>query len=269
MCSPHEIQVLKTTHNIPSLDDLVFKDRNKAYGSYVLRKSYNRRIFFSFIYALCILLVLFIYSFRDLIFPGIYPTKPADYHVADADVYSKYFTMPQGKKQSEATYASSFVVPEIVNNKQEVVPQENIKQKDSGTSDSTGVSSSESSAGGTRNSDNSSLNGDGVVYGSADVNPQFPGGPKAMQEFIMAAIKYPEVALQMNIRGTILVYVVIMNDGSLHDLKIIRGLEPALDAEVIRVVKLMPLWRPAMQKGVAVNVRCTLPITVSSGKAKL
>jgi periplasmic protein TonB len=54
-----------------------------------------------------------------------------------------------------------------------------------------------------------------------------------------------------------------LSDGSLRDIKVIKGLQPDLDNEAIRVVKSMPLWKPGVRGGVAVNVRCVIPITVS------
>ena len=85
-----------------------------------------------------------------------------------------------------------------------------------------------------------------------------------MQQFITENFRYPEIANSLNISGTILIYVVIMSDGTLRDVKVIRGLQPDLDAEAARVVKSMPLWKPAKRAGISINVRCTITITVTA-----
>jgi protein TonB len=173
-------------------------------------------------------------------------------------------------EQSIGSSSASQLVPDkIVDDDQVVTPKDDVKQPESGSSDSANVTSTGTGNTGTGNSNRAGEGDAGEIFGSADVNPQFPGGPKAMQEFINSNIHYPEIALSMNIRGTILVYIVIMNDGSLRDVKIVRGLQPELDEEVIRVVKSMPLWNPARRGGVPVNVRVTWPITVSSKMGKI
>jgi periplasmic protein TonB len=259
---------LKTSNNIPSLDDLVFEGRNREYGSYVLRKSYNRRVAYSFFYTIGIVIVLFIYPFMDLIYPRILNPHSTSFHSAEADLTNTYFRKSQDEKPMGAAAASTLKAPEVVEEKSVAVSQTDINKTESSTSDSTGTSSDGSAKSGTGISDNTSTDGNDKILGSADVNPQFPGGPKAMQAFIRENMHYSDEVLSLNIRGTILVYVVIMKDGSMRDIKVIRGLHPDLDEEALRVVKSMPPWNPAMQDGVAVNVRCTLPIIVSSRTPK-
>jgi protein TonB len=84
-----------------------------------------------------------------------------------------------------------------------------------------------------------------------------------MQEYIKENLNYPDVARNLNISGSIHVFIVVLSDGSLRDIKIVKGLQPDLDKEAIRVVKSMPLWNPGIRGGEPVNVRCVIPITVS------
>ena len=98
------------------------------------------------------------------------------------------------------------------------------------------------------------------VYNSCQVMPQFPGGEKAMMEFIATNLKYPQQAVKDDVQGMVLVDFVINTEGKATDPKIVRSLSPECDAEVIRVVSLMPAWTPGQQDGKTVNVKYTLPV---------
>lgn len=98
------------------------------------------------------------------------------------------------------------------------------------------------------------------VYNSCQVMPQFPGGERAMMEFIATNLKYPQQAVKDDVQGMVLVDFVINTEGKATDPKIVRSLSPECDAEVIRVVSLMPAWTPGQQDGKTVNVKYTLPV---------
>ena len=98
------------------------------------------------------------------------------------------------------------------------------------------------------------------VYLMPDQLPEFPGGMQAMMKFLSTNIKYPVEAQKKGISGRVIVQFVIMEDGTLDQAKVIRGVDPLLDEEALRVVKSMPKWKPGMDRGEAVKVRFTAPI---------
>ena len=98
------------------------------------------------------------------------------------------------------------------------------------------------------------------VYLMPDQLPEFPGGIQAMMKFLSTNIKYPVEAQKKGISGRVIVQFVIMEDGILDQAKVIRGVDPLLDEEALRVVKSMPKWKPGMDRGEAVKVRFTAPI---------
>ena len=98
------------------------------------------------------------------------------------------------------------------------------------------------------------------VYLMPDQLPEFPGGIQAMMKFLSTNIKYPVEAQKKGISGRVIVQFVIMEDGTLEQAKVIRGVDPLLDEEALRVVKSMPKWKPGMDRGEAVKVRFTAPI---------
>lgn len=90
--------------------------------------------------------------------------------------------------------------------------------------------------------------------------PEYPGGIPAMMEFIKDNIKYPESLKESAIQGRVVVQFVISETGEIGDVKVVRSIDPALDAEAVRVVKSMPRWKPGVQDGKTVSVKYTMPV---------
>ena len=90
--------------------------------------------------------------------------------------------------------------------------------------------------------------------------PKFPGGDVALMSFLAQSIKYPVVALEQGIEGSVVCSFIIDKDGSITDIEIIRGIDVSLDKEAVRVIGLMPKWSPGMQRDKAVRVKYTMPI---------
>ena len=99
-----------------------------------------------------------------------------------------------------------------------------------------------------------------VVFDIVEEHASFPGGQEKLAEFLNANIKYPAKAKRKNIQGKVFVEFVVWKDGQIKDVKVKRGVHPLLDAEAVRVIKKMPLWIPARQRGENVNARFILPI---------
>lgn len=88
----------------------------------------------------------------------------------------------------------------------------------------------------------------------------FPGGPQALMQFLKKELNYPQVAIDNGIQGRVMVSFVVNKDGSIQDVAVARGVDPLLDQEAIRVVKKMPKWTPAEQRGKTCRSRFTLPV---------
>lgn len=96
------------------------------------------------------------------------------------------------------------------------------------------------------------------VY-SVEVMPHFPGGEKAMLKFIEKNLRYPEVDAKNGRQGLTFIRFIVTQTGEITDVKILRSLSPGCDAEAVRVVKMMPKWKPGTHKGKPANVYYTLP----------
>ncbi len=90
--------------------------------------------------------------------------------------------------------------------------------------------------------------------------PEFPGGYTEMYKFLGANMKYPTRAREAGIEGTVHVSFVVWNDGSIRNTSILRGIGGGCDEEAIRVVNLMPKWKPGIQLTKKVNVQMSLPV---------
>jgi TonB family protein len=99
-----------------------------------------------------------------------------------------------------------------------------------------------------------------VIFQVVEEMPEFPGGMAEAMKFLAKNIKYPVAAQQAKIEGRVIVQFVIEKDGSVSDVKVMRGVNSELDAEAIRVVSMMPKWIPGKQRGKAVAVKYTMPI---------
>ena len=99
-----------------------------------------------------------------------------------------------------------------------------------------------------------------VIFQVVEEMPEFPGGMGEAMKFLAKNIKYPVAAQQAKIEGRVIVQFVVERDGSISDIHALRGVNPDLDAEAIRVVSLMPKWKPGKQRGKAVAVKYTMPI---------
>ena len=101
----------------------------------------------------------------------------------------------------------------------------------------------------------------GNVYDMVKQAPQFPGGSKAMMEYLNTNMRYPQIAKENGIEGRVILQFVVDETGKVRDPRILRSVDPALDAEAIRLVEAMPLWTPGKQDGKAVAVRFTVPVS--------
>ncbi len=98
-----------------------------------------------------------------------------------------------------------------------------------------------------------------VIFEMAEV-PEFPGGPDALLEFMRKNINYPADAREKDIQGRVLVTFIVNKDGSLTEPEVVKSVDPLLDAEALRLISVMPKWKPGTQRGKPVRTKYTLPV---------
>ena len=116
-------------------------------------------------------------------------------------------------------------------------------------------------ASGNANTKSATVHGENnPVFINVDPVPVFPGGQAALMRFINENLRYPAAAIENGIQGRVVVQFVVKKDGSVGDVKVIRGIDPTLDQEAIRVCKTLPKFIPCIQDGIPVNVWFTIPV---------
>jgi periplasmic protein TonB len=244
-----------------TLHDIAFEGRNKAYGAYVLRKTSNRRIGFSLMVSVVIFLLI-----TALFYVGMewirthqpvymMPSVSIGLDNTIPSIFSSGLeSIKKEKKNATRTVTSKpspdwqTVSDKAVEESKELTSKDS--EKNEGLSD--GGNSGHTGAG--------IPWGTGEVFLSADVIPQFEGGREGLSKFLGKNVRYPEEAIDKRQQGTVLVCFVVTSEGSVKDVKIVRGVSPELDNEALRVVASMPLWRPGLRAGKPVNIVMTIPI---------
>lgn len=102
--------------------------------------------------------------------------------------------------------------------------------------------------------------GDEKAFYAVEVMPQYPGGEKALTDYIIENLKYPDEASKRGVQGTVLIRFIIDEEGNVTSPEVIRGIAPALEKEAMRVITKMPKWIPGKQSGKNVKVYFTIPI---------
>lgn len=106
------------------------------------------------------------------------------------------------------------------------------------------------------------------IYTVVEQMPTYPGGEKAMIDFLITNLKYPQSAKDKGIEGVVYVQFVVLESGNVDQVQILKGTNPQLDEEALRVVNAMPKWNPGTEKGKAVKVKYNLPIKFALGDKK-
>ncbi len=99
-----------------------------------------------------------------------------------------------------------------------------------------------------------------IIYTKVEKKAEFPGGKAELTKYLKKNLSYPQIAIDNNIQGNVVVKFVVSRTGDIKDVKVTRGVDPSLDEEAIRVVKSMPKWTPAEQRNKPCNSYFTLPV---------
>ena len=98
------------------------------------------------------------------------------------------------------------------------------------------------------------------IFIFVEQEPEFPGGENAMYQFLSSNLVYPKAARENGIQGKVFIEFIVEKNGQIDSIRVIRSVSPELDAEAVRVISMMPKWKPGKQKGENVRARFRLPI---------
>ena len=256
-----------------SLDDIVFEHRNRAYGAYALRQQYGGRIERASVAGFAVFLLLIFspkilekLSAKTVNLFGESVTLAAPPPIKNEPPPPK-LPPPPALPPPKQVATTRFLPPQVTVETETEPPIPDVpKDANIGTktieSKETGyVAPSEAVAPPPVEVRETKAEEPKVVQiFNVEQVPQFPDGNAAMYKFLASQIKYPSVARENGIEGTVYVSFVVWLDGSIRNIEIKRGIGGGCNDEALRVVNLMPKWSPGKQNGKAVPVAFTLPI---------
>lgn len=260
--------------------DLVFEGRNKAYGAYRLRKSTTKRNILAMVAVVILLVVAFIIltvkNFVDEQRAKVAMTQVAELTNYDqpkkkAEVKQKKVEVEPERVVERVKSSIKFTAP-VIKKDEEVKPDEELKTQDELMSTKTAIGTFDVKG-------NDDANGEilkakeviaepeppkheeeNKVFDIVEQQPMFPGGPAALIKYLSEHTKYPVVAQENGVQGRVTVQFVVEKDGSISDVHVLRGVDPSLDKEAVRVVKSLPRWTPGKQNGITVRVNYRVPV---------
>ena len=101
---------------------------------------------------------------------------------------------------------------------------------------------------------------DYITYEAVEEKPEYPGGMGELSKLLSSNLKYPLTSQENGVQGEVLVQFVVDKEGNVEEVTVFKGVDPYLDAEALRVIKMMPKWKPGKHEGKEVNVKCTIPV---------
>ena len=101
---------------------------------------------------------------------------------------------------------------------------------------------------------------DYIAYEVVEEKPEYPGGMGELSKLLSSNLKYPLIPFENGIQGEVLVQFIVNKEGNVEEVTVFKGVDPHLDAEALRVIKMMPKWKPGKHEGKEVNVKCTIPV---------
>ncbi|MFH0843117.1 MAG: energy transducer TonB [Bacteroidota bacterium] len=247
----------------PAFDDIVFEIRNKEYGAYKLRKRYSRNVLIATLIGVIILSTAIITPYLNAK-AAESRTKRAERQVEikmenldqPTDVVAP--PPPPPPPPQESVQQAKYVPPVVVDS---IKPEDAVELM---TADEAAVE----------------IQNEEVVEYVEPVNeevqeeeaepepfvvveemPMFPGGDPALLAYIAEHTQYPEVAKENNIQGRVIVRFCVTSKGGVNQVSVLKGVDPELDAEAIRVVQSLPPFKPGKQGGKPVPVWYMVPIT--------
>ena len=263
--------------------DLMFENRNKEYGAYVLRRQTTSRNIKSIIAVLILFAIVMVYMVAKNAYDDYQKAHMAQTQVTEltalqeqkkeAKVERKEIVKQEKVEQVVEKVKSSikFTAP-VIKKDDEVRPEDEMKSQDEIMNSKVAV--------GFANVIGNDESGEVLkakealvtepvkpkeeenkVFDVVEQMPSFPGGMAALMAYLQKSIKYPPVAEENGIQGRVVCTFVVERDGSVTDVRVAKSVDPSLDKEAVRVVSAMPKWIPGKQNGQSVRVKYTLPVT--------
>jgi protein TonB len=255
--------MVKEKINAPAFDDIVFEERNKEYGAYRLRKRYNRNVSISLLIGILILATAIITPYLN--------AKASENKAkrAERQVQIKMEKLDQPNEQApppppppppptDVVQQQKYVPPQVVDS----IKPEDVKQLMTADQAQTEVTNKEVvEVVQQAKEEVQEAEVEEVPFVVVEEMPMYPGGDTELLKYIAEHTQYPEVAKENNIQGRVIVRFCVTAKGGVSQVSVLKGVDPELDKEAMRVVTTLPAFKPGKQGGKPVPVWYMVPIT--------
>lgn len=249
--------------NIRSWDDLIFENRNKAYGAYALRQDYStgliKGVFTSIGIAVAVLIVAGFSNTQEIIKDLPPLSGPVEFKEKPkilADVVPV--------KRSEPVRRTNPVFPPVATTEPDPIePDPEPAQATTGSTEGTTEGTDKTDTGTPTGSDTETevvAPSQPAFFSHAEVMPAYVGGMERMMKTLRKHMRYPNSAKTMGKEGTVYVEFIVSSLGEIRNVKVVRGFDKDCDKEAVRIVEKLTEWTPGLQNKMAVNVKLVLPI---------
>lgn len=241
---------------VPGFDEIIFRNRNQSYGAFRLRKQYKATASISVLFGASVM-VLAVLLLAMKTGRGIAIDIPVTGVIIDISPIIPDIVEPVQKRPVEEQIAK------MISSAAPVVSSDTGKYEFMMPEDNDPVVLVENYPVDSVPPDDSSeqiIPVEPVIRLFVEEPPEFPGGEPALLKYVADNIMYPGMAIENNIQGKVYIKFAVWDDGSVRKVQIIKGIDPLLDAEALRVISTLPLFRPGRQNGVAVPVWFAIPV---------
>src|ERR1035437_7597866 len=241
----------KEKDKAPAFDDIVFEDRNKEYGAYKLRKKYNRNVSIALLIGILIMGTVIITPYIN--------AKASDSRSrrAERQVEINMEKLDQPNEQVAPPPPPPPPPTVVVDS----IKPEDVKQLMTADQAQTEVKNTEVVEVQQQVKEEvQEAEAEPEPFVVVEEMPLFPGGEKALLDYIAANTQYPEIAKENNIQGKVIVRFCVTPKGGVSQVSVLKGVDPELDKEAIRVVNTLPTFKPGKQGGKPVPVWYMVPI---------
>ncbi len=252
----------KEKNNAPAFDDIVFEVRNKEYGAYKLRKKYNRTVLIGLLIGVVIIATAIITPYLNAK-AAENRTKRAERQVQiklenlDAPTELVAPPPPPPPPPTDVVQQQKYVPPVVV----DTIKPEDVKQLMTADQAQTEVVNKEVvEVQQQAKEEVQEVEAEQAPFVVVEEMPMFPGGDIALLKYINEHAQYPEVAKENNIQGKVIVRFCVTAKGGVNQVSVLKGVDPELDKEAIRVVTALPPFKPGKQGGKPVPVWYMVPI---------
>ena len=246
------------TQNKINWDEMVFEFKNKDYGAFFLRTKYGKNLTRALVLSLIILILVVGPPF---VMAKLNKDSKA---MIDNSITADLMNIKQQQDElpppppppppPELKQEAKFVAPVVVDSVEE-------KVEIATTDQLIATNTNEAVVEEVVETTNQVVEEEAPAFIVVEEMPIFPGGDGEMMKYIANNIKYPQICRENNISGKVFVNFIVNEQGKVDKVKVVRGVDPYLDKEAIRVIQSLPDWTPGRQRGKAVRVQFTIPIS--------